>query len=1021
VNFLNGLFGSTPGANRYGVNVLHISLCFLGIFSKVEISIVVLNFHHKQLKSWRAATMPAPKKLCTRRIQFGSVREAAVSPDGLWLLSLGEGDGLVIVVNKDTLQQSSEYNLSAITNYRIMSVASIPTDGMLILADEDHQIYRFSWPNVGPCEPFATVEFDVSMIALEPSGRFLAVTGSADPQILMLPLTASDNPIQIFDNSGIIIFMSFAPTFDTLISVNADGEIYSFDGPLYGLNKEYSMKCQRSGITWTDQSQLLIADSEARGILKLFEFRDDAEVETIKIDSHSGSIRAIALSKSGLLASSDSSQLLIISNFKRYMETKRLSILVSLRPECDLITHILWFGNNMLTAAEDGSFTFWEEIEVGKTSEIQAVQAVMESDEELEDISSDSDEIERKSVKHLPLKGKHEMIIPSDKSAIRELKPKPKPKPKRRKKMEEDIEIPVAIGSDEILEEEEDESDKPLRRNKFVLDEASEGSYESSVSSDSEAKGKLRPVIEAQVKRPPKQTNDEMFDRLREKYVGQEESSESSSSVSDNEHDLVEDKEKSLRRVREQQMEERRQKKMDKQFIAKESGESSSSGEDGEDLIDDVSDREDVGGEDEEVVERFMPGSTPDFVDGRQVLSWNLVGAVFLRENWDESQSIDIEYANTVLFHGQSFDNQGSHFLLGWVSESGVVLASRGHLRYRNHDSWAPDSEFTAKLAHNETIDLVASGDNWCAMATDLRRLRLFLSSGFEIGVIALDSRPVSMIGGGDLLFVAFSTSYKLFNVKKRKVKAVGRLPEQGPIKWSGFDQSSVYVMSSGYRLFALIFSFGVQWVPVCEVPRNFFPIGVTRDVEQKVRKLMGVVLDEGEKWPVPNVHQPLKGIALGAPYVDNAWWEYLQTKSDIQMEEDRKKRNKTMKKADRDLVQVISNALDAEDFDLVVQLAIRIQGRKARSWLVHFLRVQDMDKLGDHLERIYKEMGDNEGDKVSDDFEVKEEVASSANEKNSQENGLDEGEDSVVARMSIDPVMDDDERESEAVSAEEI
>ena len=132
--------------------------------------------------------MSAPEKLQTQLINFGSVREAKVSPDGNFLLSLGEDDGILAVSDASNLSQSDEYNFASLTGDRIRSFVSLPGKGVVIFCDEAHDIFRVDWRapiDESSASKLVKPDLDPSIICVDSDGKRLAVTGSDDPQIIV--------------------------------------------------------------------------------------------------------------------------------------------------------------------------------------------------------------------------------------------------------------------------------------------------------------------------------------------------------------------------------------------------------------------------------------------------------------------------------------------------------------------------------------------------------------------------------------------------------------------------------------------------------------------------------------------------------------------------------------------------------------------------------------------------------------------------------------------------------------------
>lgn len=73
---------------------------------------------------------------------------------------------------------------------------------------------------------------------------------------------------------------------------------------------------------------------------------------------------------------------------------------------------------------------------------------------------------------------------------------------------------------------------------------------------------------------------------------------------------------------------------------------------------------------------------------------------------------------------------------------------------------WGPgNKEWSVDLPDDEDAQAIAAGNNFVAVATSSRSLRLFMPSGTQREVIGLPGPVVSMNGFGNCLLVAYHSS----------------------------------------------------------------------------------------------------------------------------------------------------------------------------------------------------------------------------------------------------------------------
>ncbi|KAH0788058.1 WD repeat and HMG-box DNA-binding protein 1 [Histomonas meleagridis] len=904
--------------------------------------------------------MENPTILKTQLVHFGPIREVIVSPDGNYLLSVGEEDGILIVVSLTTLEPSDDFTLASISDFRIRSISCIPTLNSFAFSDEGKDIMKVGWPECTDIQKIYTSDTITELITVSSNGEYLAFTGE-DPQITIINLTnPGSEPISLYDNTSKVIYLQFSPDSKTLVSINETGELYAYRGEEFDNVQSENIKAIRQAICWSPDSYLIVSDASSNSIVHVFNFSEDYK-SVMKVPKHSLPITACSVSNTSLMSTIDSSFNVVVSRLNKYIDNNEISLVATFHIALESsINVILWVNNNICIGTDDGNYSILSPIDSESLNEIPEYEQIEESEKELE---SSSDEI--------PLK-KHPTLI---------TKPLKKSKPQ--------------LKFDEEEEEEEEEYEVHKKRKgiyAFAMDEAEETDETSSSELHEYASANKNVKTNEEINRP-KRNSEEMFQMLAKKYANEEiddeEQEEYSTTPSTTSEDESEDEE--------MKENEKREKKLDKAFIV---GSDQSVDEDEEDEEEENLEKmyhfDSDYDEDKDELHQMMPGSTSTFVNKRRFLCWNLIGTIFLRENVDEGSSIDIEFADTTKYKDQHFENR-DNFILGSLSTGGIVLASRTYVWFKSFLSWANDNEFSTRFPDNETIDLIACGEDWFAIATEAPRLHLYMSSGLEIAIIPVASRLTSMIGAGELLAIVYGeySDFKLFNVKHRKVVAEGNLPIRKPLKWIGFDQTTLYVLGNDNQLYGLIFNFGSQWVPLCDVQiklenekDSFWAVGVGKS------NLWGVFLNENEESPLTVSHQKLKGLLIEPLTIDDTAKDYLYRKMEYCNATDK---GAAAMKMDKELLKLFASAQEIDDHEKMYQIGLQMKSDKGKMFAIQYAKSKDVDDVADNLAQFYAENlqeSDEESEEQQGDNETPKENENSVDEdyhKNENEDSVNE------------------------------
>lgn len=147
---------------------------------------------------------------------------------------------------------------------------------------------------------------------------------------------------------------------------------------------------------------------------------------------------------------------------------------------------------------------------------------------------------------------------------------------------------------------------------------------------------------------------------------------------------------------------------------------------------------------------------------------------------------------------------------LAAVSEGVVCLASTSssptgaRIQLRPTQRWEK-AVFSAPLGHgNESPEAIASGQDFVAVLTSSRLLRLYTFSGLPLGLLSMPGQSVALSARGSLLLVVTRApggeedelEFRLLDTKSRSERTAGHLPlsEGALLRWVGFTEEMVPV-----------------------------------------------------------------------------------------------------------------------------------------------------------------------------------------------------------------------------------
>lgn len=916
--------------------------------------------------------MSTLQKSTINGVHFGPIKKIDLAPDNQHLLSLGSTDGIINVIDFDKFDVSPDFNTASITTDQIYTFSTIEKKKSFIITDDGKQLLNINWPDISQTTKITETDMQMTVLATNSDGNIVALSGE-DPQITIINIDNPDEQTQLFDNLKAVVYIGFGPVCQTLVIINEDGEILTYSASSsyqeYKIQK-INIKTVFPGVCWSDDSQLLISDSEKKGVFHAFHFSSEGYAKGRF--QNLGIIAALSISKSFLLAACDSSQKIVIAQYsENFIQNQQLPILHIFDPKIQAVSTLFWFENYLIAGDSEGSIHKWDRVEAENTKEIEVVPSVLESDKEIEEIYSESENSETEKIskeRHIIRSGKHRAEIPRS---------------HQKQKSAE------STDKEEQYSDEEEEDEEEYRRNKnpYIIDEASEAS--SDYESDSRP-SRTRPNYPEYKQ---KLTADDLAERIKQNLNIKEYSTTPTVTESEPES---EDPNKPLSKeeVRARKEQERLEARLDRQFIVNSGSEVSEEGadeaEEEEEAIEAVTDsEEDIPEADDNEPIQFMPGSTDDFENKRRFLCFNLIAKIFLRENADESTSIDVEYSDRK-YRSVYFENK-ERYILATVNSSGVTLASRSRVYYKPHQPWSTDCECQIKMENDEFIDLIASGNDWFAVTTNLKRLRVFMASGLEIAIIAIPQRPMTMAGGGDHLFIAFGEKYnddltfQLIDVKKRRLLTKNLLPISKIVNWVGYDDGTFYILGNNHILYALVNDFGYTFMPVCNVyPKNqkdengnenelseFWAVGVSH------MQLCGVFLPPGRKFPEPVRNLKLDVLDIEPQSADDESRDYLLRRiAYCNSSKSGKEENAT--KMDKELLKMFAQAIKNKEYQKMLHIGLQITSKKGKEYTLSIIKQkgEEFEDLANQLQEFWNlNLPNNEEEEEENQNQEDEEV----------------------------------------------
>ncbi len=143
-----------------------------------------------------------------------------------------------------------------------------------------------------------------------------------------------------------------------------------------------------------------------------------------------------------------------------------------------------------------------------------------------------------------------------------------------------------------------------------------------------------------------------------------------------------------------------------------------------------------------ELQESFQSTSTSKYLESRFLL-WNNIGSITCY-----SEQIQISFHDVSYHHSITIDNKTDKYSIGDLSLTAIVLGSSqtGKFLCILYQSWDSNMrEWTINTENNDKIELVSLGEDFIAIGTSQRLIRLISLSGIQQRIIRLQGPIVSM------------------------------------------------------------------------------------------------------------------------------------------------------------------------------------------------------------------------------------------------------------------------------------
>lgn len=719
-----------------------------------------------------------PKKQ-VRDVHFGNPKQIIFDNDGANIYSLGLNDGTIFRLIKDDFSADPVQILENHIQDQINAMCFTSDKENLLIAVKNQLKIVKDLPNISGISNLYTEEdSDIIGIVQDPQNGHILVNTETRATILQ---SNGRKLSTLMDSLDPIAWTCIAPQSHSIV-IATDSNLFIYKDEK---STEASIKRLETGSpnpVFAPSSDLLVANPLRSGVVNIYNLTDNTE-SSIIITKHTSPITYLAVTKSSSIVSADRNGNIFISKFDRNVlkfaatspAPQPIAVDVTLNYGSSNICVLATGGGAVICGDENGSEIFWNNVirAESKSKPVSTEEKTKKPAKKNNTVSKKINIMDALTKKSDKQKDEDDEVSLSDEEPEKPKKPKlappPKPKPKPKPKA-----APKKKKHDEYSEDEEEGfivHEREENQTNFLSDEDEEQNAE-------ETKPQEGPVITAS-------------DFL-------EEESETSSG---HEIDDVDEDGNIIQKQSEE---------LTDNEIPEEKAE--------EDTTD--SDASDVGGELTTMTFQFMPNNCSHFSMNRRYMSWNIHAAVFLRaQNDSDEEFIDVHPITKGVIQENHYTNVHK-FTIATCDKYGFMAASPHVLEYRPHTSWSQDA-ITTMDVNKEEIRVIACGKEWFAIGTYANTVRIFKSSGLEMGSFAYPHQIITMVGHDNLLVIVHGSEllFELIDIDERNTIASGEIPGDQPLKWIGFsEEGSPMILDGNLVVHMLVSDFGNSWVPVCDL-----------------------------------------------------------------------------------------------------------------------------------------------------------------------------------------------------------
>jgi len=369
----------------------------------------------------------------------------------------------------------------------------------------------------------------------------------------------------------------------------------------------------------------------------------------------------------------------------------------------------------------------------------------------------------------------------------------------------------------------------------------------------------------------------------------------------------------------------------------------------------------------------------------RRFLVWNMTGSLVSRDEATH-HTIDIDFADAT--RGRPASIRDHHnFELGALDDNGALFAAKadgeipGVLMYKHFKSSMLNSDWSMELPKDEDPVVLTCAKKWCALATTKSHLRIFSAhGGLQKILFSLRGPVVAMVGHGDRIAVVChgmqphegqNLELLVYDVERQHVVTECQvvLSDASHLKWLGFATTGMLcIADSAGLLRGLSEKQGWQWVPLLDMQvhqktkdDSHWIVGVTED------DVMCVLLKQGATEPHVEPRPMLETLPVEVPLLKpDPDFHALESKifrRRLVMEQEMLEQERTgndtgviasqADQMDRELLQMIHQAMKAEKEGRVLELGIMFNSARALQNAIKLAHVSQLTNLAQRLTLI--------------------------------------------------------------------